>query len=307
MIDILTLGEPLIEFNNRGGGDFVKGFGGDTSNVAIAAARQGAKSAVLAHIGTDPFGDDLMGLWAEEGVATDWVVRNPKAPTGIYFVDHGERGHSFSYRRAGSAASLMEPGDLPLEAIRAARILHVSGISLAISASACDACFAAMRAAREAGVTVSFDLNLRQLLWPLDRARAITHAAVALADIALPGIDDARVLSGLEDPREVLDFYRGLGPRTVALTLAEEGAAVADGDDVQMIPPRPADLVDASGAGDCFDGSFLARLCAGDDVATAARYATVAASLSVEGVSAIAPIPRAAAVRAALDELGPTA
>ncbi|GAB5377165.1 MAG: sugar kinase [Acuticoccus sp.] len=300
MIDILSFGEPLIEFNNRGGTAFVKGFGGDTSNVAIAAARQGATTGMIAHIGTDAFGDDLMGLWANEGVSTATVRRDPDAPTGIYFVDHGPDGHTFSYRRAGSAASRVTPDELPLEAIRAARTLHVSGISLAISDSACDASFAAMREAREAGVTVSFDLNLRKQLWPIDRARALIHAALAHTDIALPGLDDASALTGLDDPREIIALYRSFGPRIVALTLGEGGALVADGEAIHEIPPRPADLVDASGAGDCFDGSFLARLIAGDDTRAAAEYATVAASLSVEGVSAIAPIPRKDAVEAAL-------
>ena len=303
MIDILSLGEPLVEFNNRGGEAYVKGFGGDTSNVAIAAARQGATTGVLTHIGTDQFGDDLMGLWQTEGVSTTAVTRNHKAPTGIYFVHHDARGHSFSYRRAGSAASLMSPEDVPVEAIANARYLHLSGISLAISASAADTCFAAMRAAQASGVTVSFDLNLRKLLWPMDRARAIIHAALAFTDIALPGMDDAKDLSGLTDPLEIVRFYQAMGPKIVALTLAEDGALVASGDDVFEIPPRPAKLVDASGAGDCFDGSFLARLCVGDDVATAARYATVAASLSVEGVGAIAPVPYARDVEAEMARL----
>lgn len=300
MIDILSLGEPLVEFNNREGENWLKGFGGDTSNVAIAAARQGARTGMITRVGTDEFGDDLMRLWEEEGVSTATVERDPKAPTGIYFVRHGADGHVFSYRREGSAASLMTPDDVPVEAIRKARTLHLSGISLAISASACDACFAAMHAAREAGVTVSLDLNLRTRLWPVERARAIIHAAVALCDIALPGLDDVKALTGLSDPREMLDYYSGLGPRIVALTLGGDGALVAEGGRVHEIAPRQADLVDASGAGDCFDGAFLARLCAGDDVQRAARYATAAASLSVEGYGAIAPIPTASAVEAAL-------
>ena len=175
MIDILSLGEPLVEFNNRGGEAYVKGFGGDTSNVAIAAARQGATTGMLTHIGTDAFGDDLMALWRGEGVSAETVKRDPKAPTGIYFVDHGPEGHTFSYRRAGSAASLVGPEDVPFDALGKARMLHASGISLAISPSACDATFAAMRAAREKGVTVSFDLNLRKLLWPIDRAERLAR------------------------------------------------------------------------------------------------------------------------------------
>lgn len=302
MMDIVSLGEPLVEFNHKGGNDWIHGYGGDTSNVAIAASRQGAKAGMIAHIGDDEFGNGLMALWAQEGVSSRTVRQVPGAPTGIYFVHHGESGHTFSYRRAGSAASLMRPEDIPAEAIASAKFLHVSGISLAISSSAADSCFAAMRIARDSGVKVSFDTNLRTRLWPVDRARAVIHAAVALSDILLPGMDDARLLTGFEDPRRIVETYRAMGPEIVALTLGEDGAVVAEGDTVHELPPRPAELVDASGAGDCFDGAFLARLAAGDTVLDAARYATVAASLSVEGYGAISPIPHAERVKAALAE-----
>ncbi|MEM7695995.1 MAG: sugar kinase [Pseudomonadota bacterium] len=298
---IVCLGEPLVEFNHQRDGTWVQGFGGDTSNVAIAAARQGANTAMLTHLGDDEFADGLMALWAAEGVSADFVRRVPSAPTGIYFIHHGDEGHRFTYRRAGSAAALMRPDDISAAAICSAKILHLSGISMAISPSACDACFAAMRLAKEAGVTVSLDTNLRTLLWPVDRARAVIHDAMRFVDIALPGMDDARALSGLTDPDEIVDFYRDLGPNVVALTVGEDGARVALGDERLIVPSRKAALKDASGAGDCFDGAFLARISAGDSVADAAHYAVVAASLSVEGYGAIAPIPRAEAVHAALN------
>lgn len=299
MTDLVCLGEPLVEFNEQADGRWLYGFGGDTSNVAIAAARQGVKAAMIAHIGADEFGDGLMALWAREGVDAR-NVRQTEAPTGIYFVHHGPTGHVFSYRRADSAASLMRPADLPAEAIANARVLHFSGISQAISSSAADATFAAVKIAREAGVTVSYDPNLRLRLWPLDRARAVIHETMRHVDIAFPGIEDVRGLSGLGDPRECLAYYRALGPRVVVLKLGEEGALVSAGDEVVEIPPRRTRLVDASGAGDCFDGSFLARFLAGDGVVEAARYAAAAASLKVESYGAVAGIPRAEAVRAAL-------
>lgn len=299
MTDIVCLGEPLAEFNQQPDGRWLEGFGGDVSNCAIAAARQGAKAAVIARIGADAFGDGLMALWEREGVSTRWVARDPDAPTGIYFIHHREDGHAFSYRRAGSAAALMRPDDVPAQGIREARVLHLSGISQAISPSAADACFGAMKIAREAGTIVSYDTNLRLRLWPVERARAIIHEALRGVDVALPGLDDAKALTGLDDPRRILAFYRSLGPRIVALTLGEGGAIVADGDAVHEIPPRPARLVDASGAGDCFDGAFLARWLATGDVADSAAYANCAASLSTEGYGAIAPIPRREEVEAA--------
>ncbi|MCF3932910.1 sugar kinase [Acuticoccus sp. M5D2P5] len=299
-MDIVTLGEPLVEFNQQEDGRWLEGFGGDTSNVAIAAARQGAETGVISRVGMDEFGDGLMALWAREGVSSETVARDPYAPTGIYFVHHRPDGHVFSYRRAGSAASLMRPEDLPIAAIEGAKVLHLSGISHAISDTAADTCFAAMRAAQQAGVTVAYDTNLRLKLWPVERARAVIHGALAHVDIALPGIDDARQLTGLDSPRDIITFYRSLGPKIVALTLGENGALVADGDVIHEIPPRKTTLVDASGAGDCFDGAFLASWLRGRDVAKAAHYANCAAALSVQGYGAISPIPRADEVEAAL-------
>ncbi len=154
-VDILAIGEAMVELNQAsaaGAPDAYRiGHGGDTSNTVIAAARQGAKAGYLTAVGTDSFGDSLIDLWKREGVDVGGVRRDPDAPTGVYFVTHGEDGHTFSYLRAGSAASRMAPADMPLDRIARARILHVSGISQAISTSACDAVFAAMRHARESG------------------------------------------------------------------------------------------------------------------------------------------------------------
>ena len=175
----------------------------------------------------------------------------PSAPTGLYFVDHGPSGHVFSYLRAGSAASLYGPGDLPLGLIRSARIVQASGISQAISASACDAVFAAFEAARKAGVLTAYDTNLRLKLWPLTRARAIIHAACTMADIVLPGLDDATQLTGLNEPDAIVDFYLKLGARVVALTLGHEGSLVATPapDRSTQASPRPVIAISSESIG----------------------------------------------------------
>lgn len=302
-LDVLCLGEGLVEFNHQGEGRWLEGFGGDVSNVAIAAARQGARAGIATRLGADGFGDALAGLWAAEGVEAV-VERDADAPTGLYFVRHGAEGHAFEYRRAGSAASRMSPDNLPLDAVRRARVLHLSGITLAISESARAASMAAMEAARAAGVAVSFDPNLRLSLWPLDRAREAIHAAMRLADIALPGIEDARALTGLDDAGAIVDAYHDLGARVVALTLGAEGALVSDGGGRARVPAFPARAVDATGAGDCFDGAFLARWVGNGDALAAARYAAAAAALSVEGYGAVAPIPTGGRVRAFLADHG---
>jgi 2-dehydro-3-deoxygluconokinase len=303
MPDLLCMGEPLLEFSSverDGRTVYLQGYGGDTSNVAVAAARQGASVGYVSAVGQDAFGGAFLDLWAREGVDASAVRVDPDAPTGIYFITYRDGEHLFDYRRAGSAASRMRADAVPLDAVRAAKILHVSGISQAISDTAADAVFAAIRAAREAGVRVSYDTNLRPKLWPLDRARAVTHAGMALCDIALPGLDDARLLTGQEEPEAICGFYLDLGASVVALTLGRRGTMVATRERRETVPAHPVEQVDATGAGDVFDGAFLARILAGDDPFAAARYANVAAALSTLGHGAVAPIPTAAAVRAAM-------
>jgi 2-dehydro-3-deoxygluconokinase len=303
--DILAIGEPMVEFNQAGGAgsrDYLQGFGGDTSNFAIAAARQGAKVAYYTRLGDDIYGTMLRELWAREGVDASTVQADSDAFTGIYFVTHDAKGHQFSFFRTGSAASRMQPQHLPLEALRGARVLHLSGISLAISASAADTCYAAIAEARAAGVMVAFDTNLRLRLWPKERARAVMTDVIGLVDICLPSYDDVVAITGITDPDAIVDWCLARGAHTVALKLGAEGAIVADGEQRHRIAPHPCTPVDATGAGDTFGGAFVARLVAGDTILAAGRYAAVAAALSTEGYGAVAPIPTADAVRQAMED-----
>lgn len=299
--EIVCIGEPLFELNEPKGENIYRpGHGGDTSNAAVAAARQGASVGYVTAIGADRFGESFMNLWAEEGVDTSAVIRSQSAHTGLYFITHGPDGHVFFYLRAGSAASRMTPQDIPAKLIESAKVVHASAISQAISSSAADAVFTAMRIARAAGVAVSYDTNLRLRLWPLDRARAVIHAAVSLADILRPSLDDAIQLTGLADPDRIADFYLALGPKIVVLTLGAQGALVATADRRETIEAWPARLVDATGAGDMFDGAFLAEYLRARDPFAAARYANVAAAISTEGFGAVAPMPRRAEVEAVI-------
>jgi 2-dehydro-3-deoxygluconokinase len=300
--DVVALGEPMVEFNQTRPGEphYLQGFGGDTSNAAIAAARAGARTAYLTRLGQDSFGDELMALWQRERVDTSGVERDGGSPTGIYFVTHGPAGHEFSYRRAGSAAARMTPGWLPRALIRNSRILHLSGISLAISASARATAFAAIDEARACGTLVSFDSNLRLKLWPLDLARTESARAIGLCDLFLPSVEDATALSGLDDADAIVDWAHGLGARQVVLKLGSEGALASDGFARERILGRKVTVADATGAGDCFCGNLLARLAAGDSLFAAARYANAAAAIAVQGFGAVAPLPRAEQVKSLL-------
>jgi 2-dehydro-3-deoxygluconokinase len=301
-IDIVSIGEPMIEFNQvrPDAPEFRQGFGGDTSNAIIAAARQGARTAYVTRVGTDEFGSRLLALWRTEQVDTQAVTRDAGAPTGVYFVTHSAQGHAFSYLRAGSAASRMTGAELPAGLIRDARFLHVSGISQAISTSACDAVFDAIAIARDGGTQVVYDANLRLKLWSLARARAVIRETLAHCDIFLPSLEDAELFTGLHDAEAIIDWCLQAGAPTVVLKLGKQGAVIGTAHERVRIAGHTVDAVDATGAGDCFAGALMARLVAGDALADAARYANAAAALTTTGFGAVAPIPRPEAVRAFL-------
>jgi 2-dehydro-3-deoxygluconokinase len=304
---LVSIGEPLIEFNRPREGDgrtWLQGFGGDSQNVVIAAARQGAAAGYITSLGQDWMGDAFLELWHSEGLDASRVSRHPTAPTGVSFVTHGPAGHKFDYLRKNSAASLMTPETLPADYIAGARYFHLSAIGQAISDSARKTCDAAVSAARAAGVKVSYDTNLRLRLWDLDTARATIDTTAARCDVLLPSLDDSQQLTGLKEADAIVDYYLRLGAPLVALKMAAEGCLVATSRERFRVPGHRVEAVDATGAGDTFDGSFLARLLAGDDLKAAARYANVAAALSTRGYGAVTPIPRAAEVQAEMARAG---
>lgn len=300
-LDIVAIGEPMLELNQAraGAGDaggYLQGFGGDSSNMIIAAARSGARCAYHTRLGDDAFGRLFAGLWRDEGVDAGSVIVDPQAHTAVYFVTHGSAGHRFSYLRRGSAASRLTPAELPSALLREAAFTYASGISQAISESACDAVFEAFAQARRAGRRTAFDSNLRLALWPLARARALIGAAAGMADVFLPSLDDAVALSGRDDPEAIVDWAHRLGAPLVVLKLGAAGALASDGTRRIRVAGHRVASVDATGAGDCFCGSFLARLAAGDALEAALRYANAAAALSTTGYGAVAPLPRPDAV-----------
>ena len=298
-MDVVSLGEPLYEFSQIPGesGRYLQGFGGDTMNCAIAAARQGAKVGYITRLGDDEFGRQFLQLWRAEGLDISGVGIDPQAHTAVYFITHGPAGHVFSYLRKGSAASRMRPADLPLELIRKAKFFHTSGISQAISDSACDAVFAALEAARVAGVRIAYDSNLRLRLWPLARARAVIRATIVLADYFLLSMEDAEALCGEKDADAILDWCHEAGAKVVALKLGAAGVVGSDSKRREKIAGHTVNCIDATGAGDCFAGALLARMAAGDNFWDGLRYANAAAALATTGFGAVAPLPRPDAVR----------
>ena len=299
-LDIIAMGEPLVEFvctdPDEEARTYRKGFGGDTSNAAIAAARQGAKVGYITALGQDEFGDALIELWQKENVDTSAIITSETAASGVYFVRPHASGRQFSYLRANSAASQFSAKDLNPDYIASARILHVSAISQAISHSMRDAVSEAINLARKSDVLVSYDTNLRLKLWSLEDAKSAIFKAMASTDIVFPSDDEAELLTGLTSPDEMIKYFLDLGVELVVLKRGASGAIIATKDRQETISPTPVKAIDSTGAGDAYAGSFLAYYCETRDPFEAGYRAAQVAAGTVAGYGAIEPIPHRAQI-----------
>ena len=304
MPDILSLGEPMWEMSAIPSepGKYTLGFGGDTANFCVAAARQGASVGYITRIGDDPFGAALQTMWEKEGIDCSQVTVDYAASTGGYFVHHNAGGHQFSYARSGSAASRLAPGDIDPDVVADALFVHSSGITQAISHTARAATLSLFREARDNGLTTAFDGNLRTRLWTVSDAREALAEILPLTDYFFPSIEDARALSGSEDHDTILSWAHKMGAQVVLLKLGADGVKISQGEgaDVMHMASFSVDTVDATGAGDCFAGAAIARMAMGDLFLDAVRYANAAAALTTTGYGAISAIPQRDEVKAFL-------
>ena len=295
-IDILALGEALVEFlalpiNDGEKPIYQQSFGGDTSNMLIAAARQGASTGYISAVGDDQFGRALLDLWADEKVNTDAVDIKTRAPTGMYFVQAHASGRNFSYYRTGSAAAQYTSADLPVQQIIDAKVLHVSAVSQAISVEMRSAVMGAARIAKANNTLVSYDTNLRLNLWSLEDARKSIQEFLPLADFVFPSDDEVEQLNGLTDIDEIGDYFLRYGARLVILKRGKHGSYLITPDQRTAIPAVKANAVDSTGAGDSYAGAFLAYFIETGDLERSGYFAAKVAAGTVSGLGAIDPIP----------------
>jgi 2-dehydro-3-deoxygluconokinase len=296
-VDVVALGEPMLEFNATEPGSlrevrtYEVGWGGDTSNFVVAVSRLGRSAGYICRLGDDDFGKILLDLWKREGVDTSHVILDQHAPTGIYFISRLGETHSFTYYRSGSAASRLSADDIPEEYLTQVKVFHTSGISQAISHSSCDAVFYAIEVAREAGALISYDPNVRLKIWDRESARSTILETIRMADFIFPSLEDARIITGLDDPEQIAGELQKLGPKVVALKLNEEGALLASQDGLRHIEPFKVDVKDTTGAGDAFAGAFVVAYLDGLDPYECGRFANAAAALTCTGLGAVKPIP----------------
>ena len=266
-IDIATLGECMVELSAAGAdlehaATLERSFGGDTFNVAALAAAMGAKAAYLTALGTDPFGRYLLSAMDGMGVDTSGVVSRAAVPTGVYFVEPDADGDGrFHYYRTGSAASTFGPEDLNRPLLERARVLHVSGITQALSPSMREATRQACEAVRESAGSVSYDPNYRASLW-----ESPAHAREALdevmpVDLLCPSLADLDALFPDEPVEEVAQRFRRQGVGTVFVKAGPVGSYLVTEDEERWIRGNPVSSPkDTTGAGDFAVGALLACL-----------------------------------------------
>lgn len=283
---------------------FRRGWGGDTANFVLAAARLGGACGYVTRVGQDAFGSAFIAMLETHGVDATQVKADADHHTGLYFVTYSEeREHRFDYVRRGSAASHLAGADIDPDYVTGARVLHASGISQAISRSSADAIRVAMELARDAGTTVSYDANVRPALGDRDSLRRNFEVAVSLADVVFVSEEDSAYLYGGTPLDAVLDRIVGERPRLAVAKLGAEGCLIrSDAGEHHQVPAWRVDAIDATGAGDAFSAGFVLSLLRDAELAEAGRYANAVGALTTAGVGAIAPQPSHAEVSAFMAE-----
>ncbi|MBA2949096.1 sugar kinase [Streptomyces himalayensis] len=320
VVDVVTLGESMVTFLPSRPGrladvpSFDRAIGGAESNVACVLAAAGHSTRWVSRVGADGFGDHLVETIGGYGVDVTSVRRDPERPTGIYFRTAGDRAtdaHEVAYYRAGSAASAMAADSVDLDALRAGRILHLSGITAALS----EECLGLMReltASRPGRPLVSFDVNHRPGLWrEADGPRVLLELARG-ADIVFVGDDEAREAWGLHGVRAIREALPE--PEIVVVKQGKGGATVLDKNvdglnedatgTATFVRALDIDVVAHVGAGDAFAAGFLSATLRGLPVRDRLRHGHLmaAAALTVPGDLGTPPARSHADRLAALDD-----
>ena len=292
MSRIVCVGEGMLELSREGGG-WRLGYGGDALNTAIHLARLGHDVRFLSALGSDAFSADLRAKWQAEGLDTSLVLEHPTRHAGLYAIDTDAAGErSFTYWRESSAARAMfalPASNAAIAAAADADLLFFSLITLAIlPPKGREQLLGLAASVRTRGGLVAFDGNYRPSLWPdPETAVAARDAMIAVADIGLPTLSDETDLSGRPDAAAVAACWREGGCGEVVVKLGEAGCLLPSGE-VQL-PPASVRVVDSSGAGDAFDGGYLAARLSGLDPAAAAAHGQRLAGWTLSRRGAIPP------------------
>ena len=265
MTGLVTVGESLGLVRAAGIGSLIHesalvlGVGGAEGNVAIGVSRLGGESTWVGRLGTDSLGRRIAREYRAEGIHV--IIHEDDSATGLMLKERPTAERTIvHYYRKGSAGSHLTPSDIDDVDIEGAGILHVTGITLAISQSARDTIHAAIDRANAAGVPVSFDINHRSRLWgALEDAADAYKNIISKADIVFAGLDEASIVVEQRAPRELALALSRLGPGEVVIKLGSDGCFALDHGFEYRRDAIPVNVVDTVGAGDAFVAGYLAE------------------------------------------------
>ena len=284
---VVTIGETMGLFTATAPGsratEFRRGIGGAESNVAIGLARLGTPATWVGRLGADGTGELVLRELRAEGVSSAEII-DEGASTGLMVKTQPVAGRTrVEYHRSGSAGSRLNPGDIDAELIRSARLLHVTGITPALSPTAAAAIDAALDIAEAAGIPISFDVNHRPSLWR-DEAFVEVYTAIARrADIVFAGEDEAALFVQGSGPEAYARAIADLGPAHVLVKLGADGCVgYVEGSAIRMAAV-PVAAVDTVGAGDAFAAGYLSELLEGNDLDARLHTAVRAGALACLG------------------------
>jgi 2-dehydro-3-deoxygluconokinase len=291
------VGECMIEISNLPDGGALRRFGGDTLNTAVYLARLGMPVDYITALGDDPYSDDMIAAWREEGLGVDQVQRVPGAVPGLYMIRTDAAGErSFHYWRDQAPARQMfegAAGEAVARALGGYDWIYLSGITLSILDDAGRArLLAALKVARSGGAKVAFDGNYRPRGWTSDdKARAAFALVLPQIDLALPTYDDEQLLHDDADPAACAARYRDAGVAEVVIKLGTDGAVISGPEGVEQVPvPATITPVDTTAAGDSFNAGFLASRARGRSAVACAEAGHKLAGTVIQHRGAIIPI-----------------
>jgi 5-dehydro-2-deoxygluconokinase len=308
--DVVTMGRigvdvyPLqVGVSLREVETFGKYLGGSATNVAVAAARHGRRTAVITRTGEDPFGEYLHDALRRFGVDDRWVSAVPGLPTPVTFCEIFPPDHFplYFYRWPKAPDLEIAVDELDLDAIRAARVFWVTGTGLCVEPSR-SATLAALEARARSGITV-LDLDYRAIFWPSrEEARRWIQRALPHATVAVGNLDECDTAVGVREPRAAARALLDRGVEVAVVKQGPDGVLAADGTAEVQVPPMPVEVVNGLGAGDAFGGALCHGLLAGWELERVIRFANAAGAIVASRLACADAMPDSAEVEALMRE-----
>lgn len=308
-LDVVTFGEAMAMFVAEETGDlaeverFTRRIAGAETNVAIGLARLGLSVGWVSRLGNDSFGRFIRSTLQGERVDCSCAATDPRHPTGFQLKSKTGDGSDpeVEYFRRGSAASHLSIEDFDRDYFLAARHLHVTGVAPALSATTMEFAHHALDVMREAGKSVSFDPNLRPVLWPSQAVMIEQlNRLAAKARWCLPGLAEGALLTGYREPRDIAAFYLDRGPELVVIKLGADGAYFRSTTEEGFVPAvKVARVVDTVGAGDGFAAGVISALLEGRSVPEAVARGNRVGAFAIQVAGDMDGLPTRAQLDAA--------